>query len=379
MSSLVVEAMAGVCVHDAQINVTRPDNLRVSALLALTQGFSGASLAPDARLVFRVVPSASNIDDAARQASNDLPDQLRSLLAQNQLEPKNYDLRVLATDTRPTLRIMWIAATAKTTATGGEASAARYTVLATSQTPALLIFLLDVSYSMGTPLGERSRIDVVVEALRIAIDTMLFRSTKGQKTVSPRYRVAVLAYSEDVQDLLGGVKTIDQVAWIPTPSLSPQTTTRTAKAFLAAEQILAKELPGLQACPAPLVCHITDGEFNGPDPEPVVKRIMAMSTLDGNALCLHCLISPDFQAEIGDVKKWGGILPESPLRNPYANQLRRLSSLMPRSYHDTLRKDGYNLHDRAVMLLPGTSPDMVALAFQMATATPTVAVRQSRA
>jgi Mg-chelatase subunit ChlD len=350
-------------------------------MLALTHapGYSGASLAPDAKLAFRIVPSASNIDEAARQASNDLPDQLRSLLAQNQLEPTNYDLRVLLMDptdttyTRPTLRIIWIAATAKATATGGEASTARYTKKANSLEKALIIYLLDVSGSMGTPLGERSRIDVVTEALRIAIDTMIFRSTKGQ-FIRSKYLVAVLAYSEDVQDLLGGVKTIDQVARIATPSLSPQTTTRTAKAFLAAEQILARELPSLQACPAPLVCHITDGEFNGPDPEPVVKRIMAMSTNDGNVLCQHCLISPDFQAEVGDPKKWGGILAETPLRNPYAAKLQSLSSPVPESYQDMLRKDGYNLHDRAVMLLPGTSPDMVALGFQMSTATPVAAL-----
>ena len=85
-----------------------------------------------------------------------------------------------------------------------------YEVLATSKTPALIIYLLDVSASMSQPLGDRRRIDVVGDALQAALRTMVFRSTKGSR-LSPRYRIAMIAYSDHVYDLLDGIKAVDQV------------------------------------------------------------------------------------------------------------------------------------------------------------------------
>ena len=76
-----------------------------------------------------------------------------------------------------------------------------YEILATSKTPALIVFVLDVSTSMTQPLGDNRRIDVVTEALYAAIQQMVFRSTKGVR-VSPRYKIAMYAYSDHVYDLL---------------------------------------------------------------------------------------------------------------------------------------------------------------------------------
>src|ERR1044072_7925960 len=159
-----------------------------------------------------------------------------------------------------------------------------YTVLATRETPMLIIYLLDISASMNQPLGGRRRIDVVVDALQAAIDEMVFRSTKG-KIISPRYRIAVLAYSERLfTGLEGVIQTVDKVAKVKLGQLSTGGTTETAKAFAWAEKLLADELPKLGDCPAPLVCHMTDGEYSGTDPEPIVRRIRAMSVPDGNVL-----------------------------------------------------------------------------------------------
>lgn len=215
-----------------------------------------------------------------------------------------------------------------------------YEIMATATTQALVIYLLDISASMGSALGDQRRIDVVTDALTAALRQMVFRSTKGGR-LSPRYRIAMFAYSDTVYDLLEGSQTVEQVAHRGVPDLSPMRTTETAKAFAEAENLLLRELPDLYASPAPLVCHMTDGEYTGADPEPV-----------------------------DDPVAWPGILPETRLANEYARKLQDMSSPLPESYRMMMLESNYRLGPGALMLLPGMSPDLVAMGFQMSAATP---------
>jgi hypothetical protein len=242
--------------------------------------------------------------------------------------------------------------------------------MATSRTPALVIYLLDVSASMGQPMGDKRRIDVVVDALTTALRSMVFRSTKGGR-LSPRYRVAMFAYSDHVYDLLDGIKTVDQVAHLGVPELSPMRTTDTAKAFAQAEKLLQEDLPSLRSSPAPLVCHMTDGEYTGADPEPIARRIMQMNVPDGNILVENIYMSSNILPQsVGDPTEWTGIEPKTKLTNDYAKKLLAMSSPLPESYRAMLLENGYRLADNALMLLPGDSSELVALGFQMAAATP---------
>jgi hypothetical protein len=245
-----------------------------------------------------------------------------------------------------------------------------YDVLATAKTPALIIYLLDVSASMAQPLGDGRRIEVVVDALTAALRQMVFRSTKGGR-IAPRYRISMLAYSDHVYDLLDGIKTVDQVARLGVPDLSPMRTTETARAFEQVEKIVLAELPHRQDSPAPLICHMTDGEYTGEDPEPIVRRLMAMTVPDGNVLVENIFISDRLVPEpVGDVTQWPGIMPNTPLTNDYARKLRALSSPLPGSYRDMLVEHSYRLAPGAVMMLPGMSAELVGLGFQMSAATP---------
>ena len=245
-----------------------------------------------------------------------------------------------------------------------------YLTMATQKTPAFIIYLLDVSGSMARKMGEKRRIEVVMDALGVALKQMVFRSTKGGR-MSPRYRIAMLAYSDHVYDLLGGIKSIEQVARLGVPDLSPQRSTETARAFLEAEKILQEELPGLQSCPAPLICHMTDGEYTGADPEPIVRRIMAMGVPDGRVLVENIFISDRIVGDTpDDLTNWPGITPETALTNKYAAKLRNLSSPIPESYQAVMVEFGYNLGPDAHMLFPGHSEELVSLGFQMSAATP---------
>lgn len=244
-----------------------------------------------------------------------------------------------------------------------------YEIEATSTTPALIIYLLDVSLSMSQTLGEKRRVEVVTDALKAALHTMVFRSTKGSR-ISPRYRVAMLAYSTHVYDLLDGIKPINEIAQLGVPALNPMRTTETAKAFEEAERILQTELPNLQNCPAPLVCHLTDGENTGDDPEPIVRRIMQMSVPDGNVLVENIFISDALLPHpITDPLSWPGVLPTTKFNNAYAQKLQALSSPLPPSYRKMMLEMGYALSINALMMLPGTDPQLIQLGFQMSAAT----------
>lgn len=250
-------------------------------------------------------------------------------------------------------------------------ASAAYTKKATQNHPALVIYLLDVSGSMSLPLGGRKRIDVVTESLNVALRQMVFRSTKGSR-ISSRYRVAIIAYSDEVQDLLGGIRNIDELMNTGMlPVLQPQRFSDTASAFLYAEQLLLNELPSIQDCPAPLVCHMTDGVYTGADPEPVARRIMNMSVKDGNVLIENIFISDDvLEQEIEFPKRWQGVRDDTVFKDDYGEKLRRMSSVMPESYRSMMRESNYNLAMGSLLMFPGTNPDLVSLGFQMSAATP---------
>ncbi|MEC0144238.1 VWA domain-containing protein [Paenibacillus alginolyticus] len=246
-----------------------------------------------------------------------------------------------------------------------------YTVQATHRTPALVIYLLDISGSMSLEMDGQRRIDVVMNALSSAIKQMVFRSTKGSR-ISSRYRLAILTYSDQVYDILGGIRSIDEFAQTGTlPSLSPMKFTDTAKAFEYAEKLLEAELPHMQDCPAPLICHMTDGAHTGADPEPIVKRIMQMSVPDGNVLVENIFISDSILNQpIENVKTWKGVTADTVFNHDVANKLRNMSSVLPESYRDMMTESSYALKAGAFMLLPGTSAELVSLGFQMSAATP---------
>ncbi|MEP7284804.1 MAG: vWA domain-containing protein [Chloroflexota bacterium] len=256
-----------------------------------------------------------------------------------------------------------------------------YTAAANRKNPALIIYLLDCSGSMATQdvkLNDGStetRMNVVLKAFEESVIRMIQLSTKGT-VISPRYRLAVYAYTSDVQDVFGGIKTIDQVAQIGLPTLTAQTQTNTEAAFLRAEELLRAELPKLSVgVPAPLICHMTDGEVNmGGDASIVAQRIMRMNVPDGNVLIENIFVSPSAQLlrdTAIDAKSWPGISSPTELINDYAKRLFEMSSAVPDSYRSMMLEMGYKgLQLGARMMFAGNDYPLIKMAFAMSTATP---------
>lgn len=241
----------------------------------------------------------------------------------------------------------------------------QYKTLATSRTPALIIYVIDISSSMASPLGGVSRIEVVKNVLKSTFKKMIERSLRGPEIV-PRYRVAIYAYSDGVYDIYNGAKTIDEIAKIGIPDLYPMNHTDTASAFLAVEEFLKQEIPNIQDHPAPLICHITDGHYTGANPIPIVQRILDMRVKDGNVLIENILISDDVLVKpIQSIKKWRGVRSEPEIKDEYAKVLFDISSTIPDSIRSLMAEYGYDISPNAKMFFPGTYLEFMELGFAM--------------
>lgn len=245
-----------------------------------------------------------------------------------------------------------------------------YTKLATAKTPASIIFLLDASASMGERIGGQRKIDFVFDALRATLRRFVALSTKGE-IVSPRYRVALIPYSDEAEILLDGFRNIKQLIKTGIPKLGIKKSTDTAAAFILAEELLKSEIDRIGNFPAPVVCHLTDGRYTGADPTKVVERIKNLFVDDGKTLVQNIFISGDVLVEpIADPKNWNGVLSEDQLKDDYAKMLFRQSSVLPDSFRQTLQNEGFNIFQGARMMLPGNSSKLVSLGFTMAGSTP---------
>ena len=246
-----------------------------------------------------------------------------------------------------------------------------YDVVATSKTPALIIYLIDNSGSMEEHFAGAAKIDHVNAAIDSILGRMIERSTKGT-IIAPRYRLAMAAYSDTVLDMLGDIQTITQVADMGSPELAPTNSTDTYAAFAWARDLLRRELPNLRGTPAPMVCHLTDGQFTGKDPEPIAQEIMQMSNDDGNVLVENICIGSDLTTTpISDVERWPGIRDISEVKDSYAQKLYRMSSSMPDGYAAMIAQEGYGMKAGSKLLLPGGNRALIELAFAVSGATPT--------
>jgi uncharacterized protein YegL len=236
--------------------------------------------------------------------------------------------------------------------------------VATANTPALVIYLLDVSGSMAEPCGNSTRIDALNIALKRQIKRMIQRSTRGEM-VSPRYHVAMVSYSNQATDLLGGIKPISEIT-SSIPPLKPDELTNTAEAFSVAEELLKQVIGQYEHCPQPLICHMTDGRYTSQDPMPLVKRIKQMSVKDGNVLIENVFLSDDaLAAPLVDPRSWSGISNPSQLKTDYAKRLFEMSSGLPTIFRDVLADMGYKFNSGARLLLPGNTPEVMEMAFAM--------------
>ncbi|HKD75078.1 MAG TPA: VWA domain-containing protein [Ktedonobacterales bacterium] len=244
-----------------------------------------------------------------------------------------------------------------------------YTQPASTLTPAVIIYLIDISDSMNEPCGSTTKIAMVNLALRAAIKDMVRRSMRDG-ILQRRYKLAVVAYNNNVQDVLGGVRDLPELLQNGVPDLMASGATDTAAGFTQVESLLSRQLPELQQCPAPLVCHLTDGLFTTADPTSIVRRIRAMTVIDGPVLLENIYVADGMlRRPAQDWQQWEGVLKPNDLADDYARFLFRLSSPLPETYRQNINNYGYHLQSGAAMFFPGSTSDLIRLAFVVSAAT----------
>lgn len=249
-----------------------------------------------------------------------------------------------------------------------------YNAVATGKTPALIIYLLDISGSMADRLDGIPKIEHVNQAIERLLVRMVQRSAKGE-LISPRYRLSMIAYSDSPLDILGGIRTIDEIVQLGKPTLSATNSTNTAAAFEMARDLLRHEIAQMDystIAPAPMICHLTDGQYTSADPEPIAREIMQMETPDGAVLIENIYVGSNLTVQpIYQVETWRGVMDPYELSDPYAKKLFNFSSALPASYAEVINEMGYELQRGARMLIPSSNKDLIELAFAMSGATPT--------
>ncbi len=244
-----------------------------------------------------------------------------------------------------------------------------YTQPVTSLRPALVIYLIDASYSMNDRCGATTKIAMVNKALQEAIKDMVRRSMRDG-VVQRRYKIAIFAYSTKVLDVLDGICDLPELVKHGVPVISADGDTDTATGFSVVETLLKNHLMDFRENPAPLVCHLTDALITAGDPTPIVRRIQEMAVNDGPVLVENVYVADNMlRSPVQDWKQWDGVLKAGQLTNGYARFLLQLSSPLPESYRQAINNSGYHLQKGAALFFPGTHTELVRLAFAISTAT----------
>lgn len=244
-----------------------------------------------------------------------------------------------------------------------------HTQPATGLTPALIIYLIDASDSMNQPCGKLSKIEVVNNALRKVIRVLVGRSLRDG-VLQTRYQVAIFAYSTKIISVTNGIRNLADFMDSGIPGFEASGKTDTAGGFEAVERLLQIRLGEYQRSPAPLICHLTDGNFTTDDPAPVIRRIQAMQVNDGPVLVENIYVAENmFRKPVLNWKEWPGVLRAKDLNDDYARYLYSLSSPLPETYRRNINNYGYHLQAGTKLFFPGFDSDLMQLAFTISAAT----------
>lgn len=191
--------------------------------------------------------------------------------------------------------------------------------------PALLLLLIDESYSMIETWGDtgQSKAQVLATAVNNLLANTVVLCTRGDDRVNNYFEVGVLGYGAEVRTLLHGtddnhlILPIEQVAKYPKRVDTVQkkeydgagglitvdhmmpvwvdaaTNGRTpmVAAFSTAEPVIEAWCAEHPASFPPIIMNITDGYSTDGDPCDVAHRIADLGTDDGNALVFNLHLS----------------------------------------------------------------------------------------
>jgi caspase domain-containing protein len=260
---------------------------------------------------------------------------------------------------------------------------------ANSDHPATLIYLVDISGSMNAIMQDgKTRIEISKNAIQVAYAQMIQRSMRQGK-IHPRYRVGMIAYSDEIYDVygeLGSIISIDKIKDEGIPSITPQKSTNMARAFRYAAKLIRDDiqkwpLKWLEECPPPMVINITDCEYDekdSQDPLEFAQNLQAISVPDGNILVENIFITDQISVPVS-AQDWQGYHFNDATGDLYGDKLLAMSSPIPSTYAQILREQaGFKIREGAAMMFPGITREFIKFGFVMSIVTGSQILQSSR-
>jgi len=225
--------------------------------------------------------------------------------------------------------------------------------------PGLILILVDQSFSMTDPYGNGQKKDVAALAVNRAVYEIILACQSGE-TIKDRCFVGILGYGASVDvhihgmishvadnnattqkvlkkesDGAGGYIEVEteMPVWI-TPKANNGTPMH--EVFDAAYSVAQEWIQNNPDSFPPIVINVTDGEPNQPDEtREAAKRLMELSTSDGNLLLMNAHISNSQAGEL--------TFPDSDnnLYDQYAKYLFDISSELPDTLSQAAQKVGF--------------------------------------
>lgn len=110
----VVDVMVGICVHNPDIFLEPPSNVKDTANNSLIENIQGASLSSDAKTTYLITQGAMSFTESEQQVKNDLPEQMNQFMKKNGFEPDEYEIQFFSEKLREDIKVLWAIAIRKT-------------------------------------------------------------------------------------------------------------------------------------------------------------------------------------------------------------------------------------------------------------------------
>lgn len=258
-----------------------------------------------------------------------------------------------------------------------------YMELANSDHPATLVYLVDISGSMDSPMTvDKTRIQVTKDALQSTFTAMSRRSMR-QGVLHSRYRIAMIAYTDLIYDVYRNDHTgksfidLEAIQTNGVPAITAQKGTNMAKAIRYAAYILQKDISTwsqkwLEKCPAPMVINLTDCEFvdDFTEVSRAASMLKSIEVPDGNVLFENIFITDQIKLRSSNHRDWIGYYNNDKTGDEFGDGLLRISSTIPDSYVELMNaQGGLKIMPGTSMMFPGISSDFVMSGFAMSMVT----------
>ena len=108
-----VDAMIAICVHDPDVYLQPPTNVKDIAIQTLERLFKGYTLSSNAKVAYLISQGRLSFVESEKKASKDLPEQMKNFMTNNGLEPNKYNFRFSSENLRANIKVLWTIAVKK--------------------------------------------------------------------------------------------------------------------------------------------------------------------------------------------------------------------------------------------------------------------------